>query len=603
MQGSQARVDIGRRRGRMSGDDQRLAQARVVVGKPFLEPDPVLGLGDRQDGHQPGGEELPHTLGGGIGVGHGAIGVQPEQREGPCARRCEVLHRRQCFGEQAGGPAPTGLVRIAARAYAQGPECPPVAVLRAAIFQPAAIEAHEVAKPPGIRVPGVLHERREPGRQGLGQVLLAGTVERTGQQQRPGIVVDAIAVNAIGHGMDRMLEQPGIVAHRQEIVGPHFGGAWNAARGHALVESRDHPEPMPVPCMFERRQVALSGPLPGHRPAGRIGARAHRLPSRVVGQQSRDLAADGGGVGKRHQNAAPVGEQFDCVPVGRRDDRLSEGKAVGERARGHLRLVQIGRDVDVAHRDEFQQRRLIDELIEEHHVIRDADIARARHQALAVSLALLPNQIGVRRAQHNIDRIGAALQDRRHGVDHEFDALAGREEPERQNDGPVAETQPGLDLLGLDEWKVGSAVRDDLDFFHRRPVHGAQQLATLLRHDDDPRRHLDDAIHDIALHRRRLGQNGVQRRDDRHGQPRQQRHDVAARFAAENAEFMLQADDFELAGIEEVGRAHVVFDLVIVDVEPNDGSDSRSHGRDRSSPRSMFPAAPARLRPPAADGW
>ena len=44
-----------------------------------------------------------------------------------------------------------------------------------------------------------------------------------------------------------------------------------------------------------------------------------------------------------------------------------------------------------------------------------------------------------------------------------------------------------FDLLGLDERKVGSAVRDDLDLFHRRPVHGAQQFAALVRHDDDPR--------------------------------------------------------------------------------------------------------------------
>ena len=76
---------------------------------------------------------------------------------------------------------------------------------------------------------------------------------------------------------------------------------------------------------------------------------------------------------------------------------------------------------------------------------------------------------------------------------------------------------------------------------------------------------------DAALRRCRLGKNRVKRRDDRHGQPREQRQDVAAGFAAENAEFVLQGNDVELAGIQEVGRAHVVLDSLVVDLKPNDG--------------------------------
>ena len=204
-------------------------------------------------------------------------------------------------------------------------------------------------------------------------------------------------------------------------------------------------------------------------------------------------------------------------------------------------------------------------------MILDAESACARHKAVAVGFALLADEIGVRGAENHIDRVGPALQDRRHGVDDEFDTLARREQPERQNDGPVAEAQLGLRLLGLNEWKIGSPVRDDLDLVCRHPIHGAQQLSTFLRHDDDPRRYFDDAIHDIALRRGRLGQDGVQRRDDRHGQPRQQRHDVAARFATEDAEFMLETDDFELARIQEIGRPHVVLDFVIVDLKAHDG--------------------------------
>ena len=207
----------------------------------------------------------------------------------------------------------------------------------------------------------------------------------------------------------------------------------------------------------------------------------------------------------------------------------------------------------------------------------------------------------MRGAENDIDRIRAALQDRRHGIDHDFDALVRREQAERQNDGSVAEAELGLGLLGLDEREVGNAVRDDFDLFRRHPVDGAQQLAAFLRHDDDPRRHVDDPIHDVALRRRRLGQNGVKRRDDRHGQPREQRHDVAAGLAAENAEFMLQADDVELTGIQEVGRTHIVFELVIVDLKPNDGwivvgVTMIGHRHDR-----CLHLRRLTLRPPAAD--
>ena len=65
------------------------------------------------------------------------------------------------------------------------------------------------------------------------------------------------------------------------------------------------------------------------------------------------------------------------MPIGRRDDRLAQAETVGQRARRHLRLVEIGRDIDIAHRDEVEQRGLVDELVEEHDMVLDAEL-RAR---------------------------------------------------------------------------------------------------------------------------------------------------------------------------------------------------------------------------------
>ncbi len=60
-------------------------------------------------------------------------------------------------------------------------------------------------------------------------------------------------------------------------------------------------------------------------------------------------------------------------------------------------------------------------------------------------------------------------------------------------------------------------------------------------------------------------------RDDWHVQPRKQRHDVIAGLAAEDPEFMLQANDVELPLVEEIGGAHVILQFFIIDLQANDG--------------------------------
>ena len=137
-QGSQAGLDIGRRAGRMPRHDQGLGQPRIVVGEPFLEPHPVLRSRPPTGWTSTcrrgaAGSAWPRDS-----VGHGgAIGVQPEQREGPRARRAKILPPPATPRRTGSGPSPARRTRIAACALAQRPECPPMAVLRAAIFEPA----------------------------------------------------------------------------------------------------------------------------------------------------------------------------------------------------------------------------------------------------------------------------------------------------------------------------------------------------------------------------------------------------------------------------------------------------------------------------------
>src|SRR5581483_1085851 len=141
----------------------------------------------------------------------GAVGVQAKKTERPGPRRGKALHARQGLAEEAGRPALTQWARAVAGADAQGPERAPMAVLGTGLFEPAAVEAHEVAEPQGVGVPGVLHESREAHRKGLRQACTRRFLERTGQQQGPGIVVKAVAMGAVWRRVDCMLEQAGIV--------------------------------------------------------------------------------------------------------------------------------------------------------------------------------------------------------------------------------------------------------------------------------------------------------------------------------------------------------------------------------------------------------
>ena len=255
------------------------------------------------------------------------------------------------------------------------------------------------------------------------------------------------------------------------------------------------------------------------------------------------------------------------MPVRRRDYGLPEPEAVGQRARGHLRLVEIGRDVDVAHRDEAEQRLAVDELVEKDDVVLDAELAHALLQAVAIGLALLAEEMWMRRAQDHVDGVGPASQDRGHRIDHDLDALVGRQQAEGQDDRAAGESEPGLGLVRLDEGKIGNAVGDDLDLVGRKPVDRAQHVAALFGHHDDTGRGIDDPLHDCALRRVRLRQDGVERRHDRHRQARQEPGKVRPGLAAEDAELVLQRHHVETAVIQEVGSAGIVLKPIVADLK------------------------------------
>ncbi|HEU4628074.1 MAG TPA: hypothetical protein VFS52_25195 [Steroidobacteraceae bacterium] len=63
----------------------------------------------------------------------------------------------------------------------------------------------------------------------------------------------------------------------------------------------------------------------------------------------------------------------------------------------------------------------------------------------------------------------------------------------------------------------------------------------------------------------------MERRDDGHRQVRKQRQDVAAGIPAEDPELVLQARDFEPAGVQERSGLHVFVELLCRDLPADDG--------------------------------
>jgi hypothetical protein len=64
-------------------------------------------------------------------------------------------------------------------------------------------------------------------------------------------------------------------------------------------------------------------------------------------------------------------------------------------------------------------------------------------------------------------------------------------------------------------------------------------------------------------------QNGMKRCDNRHSQFAQERQDVPTSWPAKNAELVLQADDVQVADVEEVRRAQLGEQVLLLNLEAN----------------------------------
>ncbi len=102
-------------------------------------------------------------------------------------------------------------------------------VLRALRLEPLPAIAHKIAEPVRVLVPGVLDEGRKTRGHRFRQSGFARGRQRARQQEGTGVVVDAVAMSAVGDRVDSVLEQTGAIAHRQKMTGLQFGQGVTAA--------------------------------------------------------------------------------------------------------------------------------------------------------------------------------------------------------------------------------------------------------------------------------------------------------------------------------------------------------------------------------------
>lgn len=112
----------------------------------------------------------------------------------------------------------------------------------------------------------------------------------------------------------------------------------------------------------------------------------------------------------------------------------------------------------------------------EAHVARNAARLGQRLQPLQVRLALTPQQVRMRRAQHDVEKIGEPFDQRRQAFDDGFDALVRREQAKRQQHLAPGEIEPRLYRVRIDKRAIGRAMGRDDDLVRRHTVHRLERF-------------------------------------------------------------------------------------------------------------------------------
>ena len=183
--------------------------------------------------------------------------------------------------------------------------------------------------------------------------------------------------------------------------------------------------------------------------------------------------------------------------------------------------------------------------------------ARLEHQPVRLAVTLL--DVRMRGAEDDVDRVGMAREDRGQRVDDVLDALVGREQAEGQNHGLAVDAEAGSCSAGDGTSGMPCGMSRSCRAATPWTRGAASAPASLIT-----TRRSESAMSSSITRRCcgfGVGQDRVQRRHDRHAQLAQQRQQVTAGLAAEDAVLVLHGDDVDGVDVQEVGRARVGVDV------------------------------------------
>ncbi len=249
-----------------------------------------------------------------------------------------------------------------------------------------------------------------------------------------------------------------------------------------------------------------------------------------------------------------IGQYVARMDVGSGDDGLSDRDGIAERARSHLRHVEIGRDIDVARLEHVEQFFLLDEGIDEADIVFHAKLAGTLHQHFAVRLALVADQIRMGSPHYDVEHIGIGLGDGGHRLDHMTNALVRCEQAERHQHFATLPAEALLQFIRLARRPVGDSVRNDFDAVRGDAIMAPQDFRAPRRHHDDFVGTVKDPPQHGFLRFRRLVENRMERHDQRQVDMADQLEDVRAGLSSENPILMLKPDGFGAALLNSLRR-------------------------------------------------
>jgi hypothetical protein len=87
-----------------------------------------------------------------------------------------------------------------------------VGIVGATFFQPITLVIHKIPKSAGLRIEGIADESEITGSQFEGLVV-AQFLQKSADDQGPGVVVDAVTLPIVGYRESCVLQHAGVVGH------------------------------------------------------------------------------------------------------------------------------------------------------------------------------------------------------------------------------------------------------------------------------------------------------------------------------------------------------------------------------------------------------